>query len=91
MGPRMRERHHVGRVGWLRAAVLGANGGILSTSSLLLGVAVAHATHGGVLIAGSFSRTDWGVVTKAAAVLDRSDSPLRREIDRQMLFYRNPP
>jgi VIT1/CCC1 family predicted Fe2+/Mn2+ transporter len=52
MGPRMRERHHVGRVGWLRAAVLGANDGILSTSSLLLGVAAAHATHGGVLIAG---------------------------------------
>jgi len=52
MGARMRERHHVGRVGWLRAAVLGANDGILSTSSLLLGVAAAHATHGGVLIAG---------------------------------------
>jgi VIT1/CCC1 family predicted Fe2+/Mn2+ transporter len=52
MGPRTRERHHVGRVGWLRAAVLGANDCILSTSSLLLGVAAAHATHGGVLIAG---------------------------------------
>jgi VIT1/CCC1 family predicted Fe2+/Mn2+ transporter len=52
MVPRMRERHHVGRAGWLRAAVLGANDGILSTSSLLLGVAAAHATHGGVLIAG---------------------------------------
>jgi vacuolar iron transporter family protein len=52
MGARIRERHHVGRVGWLRAAVLGANDGILSTSSLLLGVAAAHATHGGVLIAG---------------------------------------
>lgn len=52
MSPRIRERHHVGRVGWLRAAVLGSNDGILSTSSLLLGVAAAHATHGGVLIAG---------------------------------------
>src|SRR5579863_446889 len=52
MGPRMRERHSVGRVGWLRAAVLGANDGILSTSSLLLGVAAAHATHRNVLIAG---------------------------------------
>jgi VIT1/CCC1 family predicted Fe2+/Mn2+ transporter len=52
MGARTRERHHLGRVGWLRAAVLGANDGILSTSSLLLGVAAAHATHGGVLIAG---------------------------------------
>jgi VIT1/CCC1 family predicted Fe2+/Mn2+ transporter len=46
------ERHHVGRVGWLRAAVLGANDGILSTSSLLLGVAAAHATHSSVLVAG---------------------------------------
>jgi VIT1/CCC1 family predicted Fe2+/Mn2+ transporter len=48
----MRERHHVGRIGWLRAAVLGANDGILSTSSLLLGVAAAHATHSSVLVAG---------------------------------------
>jgi VIT1/CCC1 family predicted Fe2+/Mn2+ transporter len=52
MRHRTREQHHVGRVGWLRAAVLGANDGILSTSSLLLGVAAAHATHGGALIAG---------------------------------------
>jgi vacuolar iron transporter family protein len=46
------ERHHTGRVGWLRAAVLGANDGILSTSSLLLGVAAAHASHGSLMIAG---------------------------------------
>ena len=39
------ERHRGERVGWLRAAVLGANDGILSTSSLVLGVAAAHATH----------------------------------------------
>ncbi len=49
----IRERHNVGRVGWLRAAVLGANDGILSTSSLLLGVAAAHVTHSNVLIAGA--------------------------------------
>jgi VIT1/CCC1 family predicted Fe2+/Mn2+ transporter len=36
------ERHRIGRIGWLRAAVLGANDGILSTASLLLGVATAH-------------------------------------------------
>jgi len=47
-----RERHRAGRVGWLRAAVLGANDGILSTASLVLGVAAAHATHGNVMIAG---------------------------------------
>jgi VIT1/CCC1 family predicted Fe2+/Mn2+ transporter len=52
MGLGLKERHNVGRVGWLRAAVLGANDGILSTSSLLLGVAAAHATHSNVLIAG---------------------------------------
>jgi len=42
----------MGRIGWLRAAVLGANDGILSTASLVLGVATAHATHANVLIAG---------------------------------------
>jgi vacuolar iron transporter family protein len=47
-----RERHRTGRVGWLRAAVLGANDGILSTASLVLGVASAHATHGNVIVAG---------------------------------------
>ncbi len=46
------ERHRIGRIGWLRAAVLGANDGILSTASLVLGVATAHATHGNVLVAG---------------------------------------
>jgi VIT1/CCC1 family predicted Fe2+/Mn2+ transporter len=48
----MKERHRTDRIGWLRAAVLGANDGILSTSSLVLGVAAAHATHSNVLIAG---------------------------------------
>ena len=47
-----RERHRTGRVGWLRAAVLGANDGILSTASLVLGVAAAHGTHGNVMVAG---------------------------------------
>ena len=47
-----KEWHRTGRIGWLRAAVLGANDGILSTSSLILGVAAAHATHSNVLVAG---------------------------------------
>ena len=47
-----RERHRTERVGWLRATVLGANDGILSTASLVLGVAAAHATHSNVLLAG---------------------------------------
>ncbi len=46
------ERHRTGRIGWLRAAVLGANDGIVSTSSLVLGVAAANATHTNILVAG---------------------------------------
>lgn len=48
-----KEAHHTERFGWLRAAVLGANDGILSTSSLVLGVATAHGTHRSILIAGT--------------------------------------
>ena len=46
------ERHLVDRIGWLRAAVLGANDGILSTASLIVGVAAAAATKNAVLVAG---------------------------------------
>lgn len=46
------ERHGSGRIGWLRAAVLGANDGIVSTSSLVIGVAAAGAGRGAVLTAG---------------------------------------
>jgi len=49
---RHRERHRTGRIGWLRAAVLGANDGIVSTASLVVGVAAAHATSHDVLVAG---------------------------------------
>lgn len=48
-----RERHRIGQIGWLRAAVLGANDGIISTASLLIGVAAAHASHGSIVIAGT--------------------------------------
>jgi VIT1/CCC1 family predicted Fe2+/Mn2+ transporter len=48
-----KERHRIGRIGWLRAGVLGANDGILSTASLLLGVAMAHGTHNNILAAGT--------------------------------------
>jgi len=47
-----KERHLVNRIGWLRAAVLGANDGIVSTASLIVGVAAAAATQTNVLIAG---------------------------------------
>ncbi len=47
-----REFHRSDRIGWLRASVLGANDGIVSTASLVLGVAAAHASRSGVLVAG---------------------------------------
>ena len=47
-----RERHRTQHIGWLRAAVLGANDGIVSTASLVVGVAAADATHSAVLVAG---------------------------------------
>lgn len=46
------ERHAVSRIGWLRAAVLGANDGIISTASLIVGVAASNADRNAVLIAG---------------------------------------
>jgi vacuolar iron transporter family protein len=46
------ENHFIGRIGWLRAAVLGANDGIISTASLIVGVASAAATQTEILIAG---------------------------------------
>jgi len=47
-----RERHRGERIGWLRAAVLGANDGIVSTASLVVGVAAAESTRQDVLVAG---------------------------------------
>jgi VIT1/CCC1 family predicted Fe2+/Mn2+ transporter len=46
------ERHRTDRIGWLRAAVLGANDGIVSTASLVLGVAAASASHASILMTG---------------------------------------
>lgn len=51
-GQRHPEHHRIHRSGWLRAAVLGANDGIVSTASLILGVAAASATRGSILLAG---------------------------------------
>ena len=47
------ETHLVSRIGWLRAAVLGANDGIVSTASLIVGVAAAAAAPSEVLVAGT--------------------------------------
>ena len=59
------ERHRIGRIGWLRAAVLGANDGIVSTSSLVVGVAAAAAGKPEILLAG-FAGLAAGALSMAA-------------------------
>jgi vacuolar iron transporter family protein len=49
---RHRERHRSGNIGWLRASVLGAIDGIVSTASLVLGVAAADGSQNSIVIAG---------------------------------------
>lgn len=53
MHSRHLERHRTDRIGWLRASVLGANDGIVSTASLILGVAASQAGRGAILVAGT--------------------------------------
>jgi VIT1/CCC1 family predicted Fe2+/Mn2+ transporter len=60
-----REDHNVDRIGWLRAAVLGANDGLVSTASLILGVAAAGAATSQILIAGTAGLTA-GAMSMAA-------------------------
>lgn len=52
MARKHKEIHRIGSVAWLRAAVLGANDGIVSTASLVIGVAAAHAAHADIMLAG---------------------------------------
>src|ERR1039457_6015275 len=59
------ERHVNGRIGWLRAAILSANDGILSTASLVLGVAATHSSHSNIL--GPGSPPDWRLAMSMAA------------------------
>lgn len=47
-----KEQHNIEKIGWLRAAVLGANDGIVSTASLILGVAAAHTAHNNIMLTG---------------------------------------
>jgi len=80
-----RERHRSQRIGWLRAAVLGANDGIVSTASLLVGVAAAHAARGDVLVAGVAGLVA-GAMSMAAgeyvSVSSQSDTE-RADLDRE--------
>jgi VIT1/CCC1 family predicted Fe2+/Mn2+ transporter len=89
------ERHNIGRIGWLRAAVLGANDGIVSTSSLVVGVAAAAAGKPEVLLAG-FAGLAAGALSMAAgeyvSVSSQSDTEKadlareRRELAEQPEF-----
>lgn len=53
MHRRNHERHNLDGLSWLRASVLGANDGIVSTSSIILGVAAAHASHANIVLSGA--------------------------------------
>lgn len=79
------EKHHTQRIGWLRAAVLGANDGIVSTSSLILGVAAAEASSSSILIAGVAGMVA-GAMSMAAgeyvSVSSQSDTE-RADIERE--------
>lgn len=73
------------RIGWLRAAVLGANDGIISTASLLIGVAAAHTSYNGIyiagiagLIAGAMSMAA-GEYISVSSQADTEKSALKRE------------
>src|SRR5438045_397227 len=72
-----REKHRTQHIGWLRAAVLGANDGIISTASLIIGVAAADTSYTGILIAGSAALVA-GAMSMAAgeyvSVSSQSDS-----------------
>ncbi len=80
-----RERHRTQHIGWLRASVLGANDGIVSTASLLVGVASAHAAHGDIiitgiagLVAGSLSMAA-GEYVSVSSQMDTEKADLERE------------
>ena len=93
MRPRHKERHRTGRVGWLRAAVLGANDGIVSTTSLVVGVAASGAGRHAVLVAGAAGLVA-GAMSMAAgeyvSVSSQADTE-RAEIDREREELRTSP
>jgi VIT1/CCC1 family predicted Fe2+/Mn2+ transporter len=93
MRPRHKERHKTGRVAWLRAAVLGANDGIVSTTSLVVGVAASGAPRHAVLVAGAAGLVA-GAMSMAAgeyvSVSSQSDIE-RAELDREAEELRTSP
>ena len=87
------ERHLVSRIGWLRAAVLGANDGIVSTASLIVGVAAAGAGRGDILVAGAAALAA-GAMSMAAgeyvSVSSQSDTE-RADLAREAKELRDDP
>ena len=92
---RPQERHRMGRIGWLRAAVLGANDGIVSISSLLVGVAAASASRSDILIAGtagmvagalSMAAGEYVSVSSQADTEQAELSRERRELETSPIF-----
>lgn len=85
--------HRSHRIGWLRAAVLGANDGIVSTASLVIGVASASATHESVLLAG-VAGLFAGALSMAAgeyvSVYSQADTE-RADIELEKLHLKNEP
>ena len=74
------ETHLVSRVGWLRAAVLGANDGIVSTASLIVGVAAAAATRSDVVLAGIAGLVAGAMSMAAGEYVSVSSSTRKRPI-----------
>lgn len=87
------ERHFAERIGWLRAAVMGANDGIVSTASLLVGIAAAGSTREALLIAGAAGLVA-GAMSMAAgeyvAVSSQADSE-RADLERERRELENDP
>ena len=89
------EKHFIHTIGWLRAAVLGANDGIVSTASLIIGVAAADASHNSIIVAGIAGLVA-GAMSMAAgeyvSVSSQSDTELadiqreRRELETDPVF-----
>ena len=92
------ERHYSERIGWLRAAVLGANDGIVSTASLVVGVAAASADRGDVLVAGmaglvagamSMAAGEYVSVSSQADTENADLAREREELENDAEFERN--
>ncbi|KKX48489.1 hypothetical protein L950_0220865 [Sphingobacterium sp. IITKGP-BTPF85] len=80
------EKHYVNRVGWLRAAVLGANDGLLSTTSIVIGVAAAEPNRHAIILA-ALAGTIAGAMSMAAgeyvSVSSQSDTESRTSTGRR--------